>query len=237
MIKTYLFYIFGLLPSVIWLVFYLRKDAHPESNKMIIKIFLFGAFIAFVAILLERGFRFLILLPKSQNILTQLLAIFIGGALIEEYLKYLVVKISVFRNSELDEPFDLLLYMIISALGFAALENILVLSNYHPILNIGKAMEVMTIRFISATFLHALCSGLIGSFLILSLRQLKKRKLLVFIGIGLATILHGLYNLSIMKIEGLLKFILPVIILIVLSSFISFNIKKVKKIKGVCITK
>jgi len=28
-----LFVIFGLLPSVVWLLFYLKKDVHPESKE------------------------------------------------------------------------------------------------------------------------------------------------------------------------------------------------------------
>ena len=156
----YLLYLFGFLPSIIWLLFYLRKDAHPESNRMILRIFFFGVLAAFFAIFLEKGFQAI-----TAN---SLLIIFLGGAFIEEYLKYLVVRVGVFHNSEMDEPPDLLLYMIISALGFAALENILVLSNYHPILTTAKALEVMSWRFVSATFLHALCSGTLGYFLALS---------------------------------------------------------------------
>ncbi len=38
---------FGLAPSFIWLLFFLRKDAHPESNPMILKIFFYGMLAAF----------------------------------------------------------------------------------------------------------------------------------------------------------------------------------------------
>ena len=185
---------------------------------------------AFFAIFLEKGFT--IFWERGS-----LLAIFLGGALIEEYLKYLAVRIGVFGNSEMDEVFDILLYMIIAALGFAALENILVLTNFHPFLTAGKALETMTWRFISATFLHALCSGLFGYFLALSLFHLKWRKWLFLVGLGIVTTLHGLYNFSIMRIEGLGKFILPIIILISLFIFISLSIKKVKRLKSVCMIK
>ena len=227
---NYLLYLFGFLPSIIWLLFYLRKDSHPESNKMILKIFFFGMLAAFFAIFLEKGFT--IFWDRGS-----LLAIFLGGALIEEYLKYLAVRIGVFGNSEMDEVFDVLLYMIIAALGFAALENILVLTNFHPFLTAGKALETMTWRFISATFLHALCSGLFGYFLALSLFHLKRRKWLFLVGLGIVTTLHGLYNFSIMRIEGLGKFILPIIILISLFILISLSIKKVKRLKSVCMIK
>jgi len=224
---TYLLYLFGFLPSIIWLFFYLRKDAHPESNRMILKIFFFGMLAAFFAIFLEKGFQLITSHP--------FLVIFFGGAFIEEYLKYLVVKFGVFKNSEMDEPPDLVLYMIISALGFASLENILVLSNYHPILTPTKALEVMGWRFVSATFLHALCSGTLGYFLALSFFHTHQRKKLFLIGLGIVVTLHGLYNWSIMRIEGLNKFILPLLILIILALFVSFSFEKLKRLKSICL--
>jgi len=232
---SYLLYFLGFLPSIIWLLFYLQKDAHPESNKMVLKIFFLGMFSAFLAIFVEKGFQFAVSFLKTKQIISFILAVFVGGAFVEEYLKYLIVKIWAFKDSELDEPFDVILYMIISALGFASLENILVLTNYHPILTASRALEVMVWRFISATFLHALCSALIGYFAVLGFYRVKRKRFFIGIGLIISTILHGLYNWSIMKVEGIEKFILPAIILIGLYFLISFVSKKVKKLKGLCL--
>lgn len=227
-------YLLGFLPSFVWLLFYLRKDAHPESNRMILKIFFLGMMVAFLAIFLEKGFSFLISFLKTPETLNSVLVIFLGGALIEEYLKYTVVRLGVYGKEELDEVFDLLLYMIISALGFASLENILVLQKYHPFLTVGEALETIAWRFVSATFLHALCSALLGYFLALSFFHLEKRKLFFIVGLFLATTLHGGYNFSIMEIEGWAKIILPIVIIIGLAIFVSWAIKKVKKLKSIC---
>ncbi len=230
-----LLYLLGFLPSIIWLLFYLKKDKHPEPNAMVLKIFFYGMFSAVFAIFFEKGFQAgYNLLTASSMVNSSIIAIFLGGALIEEFLKYFVVKIGVFRNRELDEPPDIVLYMIISALGFAALENVLVLTNYHPILTTAKALEVMTIRFVSATFLHALCSAVLGYFIALSFYNIKKRTRYFLTGLGLATLLHGLYNWSIMKIEGTLRFALPLLILIVLSCFVGYSFKKLRKMQSTC---
>ena len=231
---NYLLYFFGFLPSIIWLLFYLRKDAHPESNKMVLKVFLLGILSGFFAIVLEKGFQ------KTQSVFlaslnfSSIFSIFLGGALIEELVKYGAAKFGTYRNKELDEPVDFILYMIIAALGFAALENVLVLTNYHPILTSSKAIELMFWRFISATFLHALCSGLFGFFLALSFFKTKKRKLYLILGIVISTSLHGFYNWSIMNIEGMNKFIIPLIIIGGLSIFLSYGFKKLKKLKSIC---
>jgi len=225
----YLLYLLGFLPSIIWLLFYLRKDVHPESNQAILKVFFYGMLIAFAAIFLEIGFK-----KISSNLL---LYLFVGGALVEEYLKYLVVKLEVLRSSELDEPIDIMLYMIIAGLGFAALENILILINYHPFLQLPKTLEIIILRFLTATFLHALCSGIVGYFLAISFFNLKKQKKFLLMGLGIAIVLHGSYNLSIIKIDDWKKFISPVIILIILIGaawFVSLGFKKLKRLKGIC---
>jgi len=222
----YILYVFGLLPSFIWLLFYLRKDVHPESNKQVLEVFLYGMIAAFCAIFIETMFKE-VLAPKS------ILYIFIGGALVEEYLKYFVVRFEILKNPELDEPFDVMLYMIISALGFAALENILILSKYHPILELSNTLNITTWRFLTATFLHTLCSGILGYFLALSFFNLKNRKKIFLVGLFLASVLHGLYNLFIIKGDGWTS----ILFLPITAIFILICCKKLKKLKGICIIK
>lgn len=216
---------FSLAPSVIWLLIYLRKDTHPEANSMILKIFFYGMLAAIPTALVELGF--------AEVVPFQILYIFLGIALTEEVFKYLVVKKQVLKDPEFDEPVDVMLYMIIAALGFAAMENFLVLFPMN-----GQFMEtalVSALRFIGATFLHVLVSATFGFFLALSFLKAKHRLKLKAAGLAIAVLLHGLYNLSIMNIEGNLKFVLPIIILIGLAIFVSIGFKKVKKLKSICL--
>jgi len=229
-----LYILFGTLPSIIWLLFYLRKDANPESNRMVLKIFFYGMLMALPAILLEMGIiRFL----EGSNlplILLVFLNIFIGIALVEELLKYWVVKKKVLGHEEFDEPIDALLYMIIAALGFAAAENILILCSLGPTFLFSNVLIVSLLRFWGATFLHVLASGVIGYFLALSVFETKKRGRLLVLGITIAVLLHGFYNFSIMELQGSFTFVVPIIILIGLAIFLTFAFKRLKKMKSVC---
>ena len=87
---TYSFYtVFGIVPSIVWLLFYLRKDSHPESNRMILKIFFYGMIAALPAILIEMGTLRVIsemtfLNSLGREIIT-FLNIFIAVALVEEF--------------------------------------------------------------------------------------------------------------------------------------------------------
>jgi len=229
-----LYIFFGILPSIIWLLFYLRRDAHPESNRMVLKIFFYGILAALPAILLEMGILgFLQELKFSPSLLT-FLNIFIGVALIEEFLKYLVVREKVLDHPEFDEPIDIMLYMIIAALGFAAAENILILFSLGPVFLLGNVFTVSLLRFWGATFLHALCSGSLGYFWALAIFETKKGKNLLAIGLIQAVVLHGLYNFSIMELSGKPSFLIPIAVLVYLAIFLYFSFKKLKKIKSVC---
>ena len=221
----------GLAPSIIWLLFFLKKDIHPEPKGMVLKIFFFGLLITLPAIFIERG----IFEEFVKLNLPQILYIFFGIALVEETLKYLVVKEKVVSDPEFDEPLDAMLYMIISALGFAALENLLFF--FSPeifLLQFEEILILVSFRFITATFLHALCSGLVGYFLAQSFFETKNRFKLITTGLGIATILHGLYNFSIMTMEGPGRFLIPLIILIGLAFVISLGFKKLEKMKSIC---
>lgn len=240
-----LYIFFGLAPSVIWLLFYLRKDVHPEPNSQIIKIFFYGMLAAIPAVFLEKGFQAILTDFSSPtdgwwvgcSLSPFLIIIFntlIGVALIEEVLKYLVVKEKVLKSAEFDEPTDALLYMIIAALGFAALENILILIPLGPAFLLGETFSITAARFLGATFLHALCSGTVGFFLALSFFEIKNRLKFLAAGLGIACLLHGLYNFSIMEIEGSLRVLIPIIILISLALFVSLGFKRLKKMKSIC---
>ena len=226
---------FGLAPSVIWLLFFLRKDSHPESNATILKIFFFGMLAAIPAALIELGIAHELqkfTLPPS---LARLIYVFLGIALVEETFKYLVVKKKILRHPEFDEPLDIMLYMIISALGFAAVENLLILLPLSHPFQFLETFVVSSFRFVGATFLHALSSGLLGYFLAMSFFKPRSRTKLLFSGLLISTFLHGLYNLSIMEIGNGFKFAVPIIVLIGLVIFISLSFKKVEKLKSICL--
>jgi len=234
----------GIIPSIIWLLFYLRKDAHPESKKMIIKIFFYGVLTAFVAIFAEIGAG--IQLKYSSNAFLKpsffyfvfVASNFIIAAFIEEFLKFLVVREKVLKNPEFDEPVDAMVYMIVAGLGFAALENIFILfPDKNPPLFSWVLITLITLllRFGGATFLHALCSGTVGYFLALSLFNSKKRISYIVLGLSIATILHALYNYFIINLLTSRFYCLLVIILLMgLSLFVSFGFKKLKKIISIC---
>jgi len=176
--------ILAVVPSLLWLLFYLRKDAHPEPNWMILKVFLYGSLAVVPAIIAELGL---------EIIISQWLAVFLISVFIEEIIKYLVIRWIVFRSPELDEPVDLMLYMVISALGFAALENLFFLLD-PQLVSFTSLLGISAARFLTAVFIHTLSSGLFGYFLARNYFLTNRRKKFSILGFLLAVFLHSLYN-------------------------------------------
>lgn len=229
-----LYFIFGVFPSIIWLLFFLREDVHPESNRMILKVFCYGILAAFLALIFEFGLLGIVAKFLLPSLFALIFNIFISVSLVEEFSKYILVKKIAISDPEFDEPMDAMLYMIIAALGFAALENIFVLLNLGLPFRISDTLVLTLFRFLGATFLHALCSGTIGFFLALSFCRPKKRLRLIVVGFVIAAFLHGLFNFSIMELEGNSQILIPAFIIIGLGIFISWACPKLRKISSVC---
>lgn len=232
-------------------MYYLRKDVHPEPSSMVLKVFLWGILIAPLAAGSEIVLAYL---GKNWGIFEPTNGIlwnFVGIAFVEEYAKYQVVKWKVIKNKAFDEPVDAMVYLVIAALGFAALENILILvgpliTNYlarfspdiTPVIGfeISDVVQLITIRFWGATLLHTLSSAVLGFFLALSFYHRGRFKYGIFpVGIILATLLHGFFNYFILQIEAFSPASSPptwtyLLILILLLGLSAFTVDKLFRI-------
>jgi RsiW-degrading membrane proteinase PrsW (M82 family) len=236
--RIILYIIFGILPSLTWLSYYLRRDAHPEPKRMILKIFLWGAVITIPVFFVQIGLAYLLDKTSISPFLSSLIYWFLVISLTEEIFKYLVVKMKVLNSPHMDEPMDIVIYMIVVALGFAALENILYLfapaGQFSFNVFISRTLIISFIRFIGATFLHTLCSAVIGYALAISYCDEKNRLLEIIFGITMAVALHGVYDFSIMTLDGHLKLIVPALVILALAFLVFSGFEKLKKIKSVC---
>src|SRR3989344_8622272 len=178
----------GFLPSLIWLNFYFREDCHPEPKSLLTKVFLMGIIVSPIAIILQ------LILVRCQDISllekfclpTGILAhsspeFFLWSAFVEEVIKFYAVKLAILNNPEFDEPIDAMIYMMAASLGFAAIENTLIVFQTHPD-GVAITINTLILRFIGATLLHALASGLLGYFLAISWFFQHHRKKLIFVG-------------------------------------------------------
>ena len=190
----------GLLPSLVWLVFYFREDCHPEPKHLIARAFLMGIIISPIAIILQYAFIKLTANFYLESIVSRSPGFFLWSAFIEEFIKFYAIKLSIMNNPEFDEPIDAMIYMVAAGLGFAGIENILITFQTFPD-GTATLVSLLTLRFIGATLLHALSSALLGYFLAMAWFFRNHHKKLIIIGLTIATIFHFTFNMLIASFQ------------------------------------
>lgn len=191
-----IFYAFlgGVLPAILWLIFWLREDAkRPEPKGRLVQTFLAGMVSVLVVFYLQKDvfyFPYYGVIP------------FLVWAFLEELVKFLGAYSTGLRSKDDNEPIDPLIYMITAALGFVALENSLFILN--PLTNLDLRLAEQSIpialntgasRFLGASLLHILASGAIGISLSLSFYKGRTAKIIYgLVGLLVATIIHTSFN-------------------------------------------
>ncbi|HEY4490335.1 MAG TPA: PrsW family glutamic-type intramembrane protease [Candidatus Paceibacterota bacterium] len=180
----------GIIPAVIWLLFWLREDrARPEPRGLLMLTFIAGMIAVPLVIPFQK-------ITQSQDLnLT-----FLIWAAIEEIFKFGAAYIVALRREEDNEPIDPLIYMMTVALGFTAMENAIFVFN--PLLDGSYTESLITgnIRFIGASLLHTISSATIGIAMGLTFYKSRLRKTVELGGgIIIAIVLHTAFNLFIIK--------------------------------------
>jgi RsiW-degrading membrane proteinase PrsW (M82 family) len=224
---TILWFIFiALLPGLFWLWFYRRQDNREDQEplKLIFKTFLYGGAIALPAVALEFAADFFLNFSTSQNFFVAALGALFIIAPIEEYLKYWVVRKTIFHHPAFSEPLDGIIYCVAAGLGFASFENLLVV--------FSEGEGAVILRFATATLMHAIASGIVGYY-VGRMKFLKakegKNNLIVF-GLIIAILLHGVYNI-VVSANTPFTFGVLVVLMIGMYFILSSEIKRIKLLK------
>lgn len=217
---NFLILLLGLIPSFIWLSFFLQEDIHPEPRKMIFAVFLAGALSALVAYFTQSWLSDEFAL---SGIFGDSITYVASFAAVEELVKFLAAYIVIRHSKYFDEPIDAMVYLMTAAMGLAAVENIAVaFDNGVSAITIGSLM----FRFLGATLLHALSSLAMGYYWARGIITHRVLPYLVW-GFIVATLLHTLFNYLIVVFDqgGLLYSIGA---LIGAAFFIFYDFEKIK---------
>jgi len=195
------------------LVFFLWQDIKkPEPLRWLLFFFVLGVIITPLVWYLENVYLKVLGIDLNKNLsLLSLIIVYLGIAFIEEITKFVTAFLVLKKNKYFDEAIDAMIYLVVLALGFGLVENILAgsqeITEGHLLLSV---LQTMSLRFVGANLLHALASGLIGFFWALSL--VKKKKAYLFWGLTSGITLHFLFNLAIIKFGGLAVFFVSLVL-------------------------
>lgn len=187
--------LFSLVPTIFLVCFVLYTDRKSkEPTKNVIICLLSGILTIAFASYLEN-----LVMPFFSNsvILTYV------WAFIEEFSKLAIFFLFIFDNKHYDDIYDGVVYMMLIALSFAGLENIMYAFSESTI---SSSISLALMRDFTTVPLHVICGIVIGFFV--SLGSFSKDKNKKYTNFGLAILIpsfiHGTFNV-LMNLLGNLK--------------------------------
>ncbi len=227
-------FLLALLPAgfFIWL-WYLRRHTRSIPAQSIALAFFGGLVIVIPAFWLEdmANSLWLLISPSTahnfagatlplmrlSDILLPALGTFLVVAVIEEGLRYFVMRLWIQRSKVIDQVFDGLLIGVAVGLGFATLENTIYFWQLFQEGSFDTLVFVFFLRFIISTLAHISFSVLMGALLARGMCDLFNRKVFLISAFLLPWALHGLYDLLLGINQGMyavLMLLPPLLVLV-----------------------
>ena len=123
----------AVIPGILlFLVVWKFDTVEKESPALLAKLFAFGALSILACILLRTlgVHAFTPLFKGNHSIWFVFVDSFVLTALIEECAKFLVLKLTTWKNKEFNYTFDAIVYSVVVSVGFVTAENIVYLIKY-----------------------------------------------------------------------------------------------------------
>jgi protease PrsW len=215
--------VFGLLPGFAWLIFYMTEEEdRPEPKRLIVLTFFAGIAFGFFAIVIEEWWTGAL---ASVGVEVFSVVSLLTLAFIEEVMKFGAAYFAVGKSPLLSEPVEWMLYMIVAAMGFATLENLGAIANIPTSLAFVSAFfTTASLRFVGATLLHALTSGIVGYHWALGIARKKVLRNLS-VGFLYATVLHAVFNYLILTYGNIAY---TLVLLVIVGFFVLNDFEKLK---------
>jgi RsiW-degrading membrane proteinase PrsW (M82 family)/ribosomal protein S18 acetylase RimI-like enzyme len=175
-------------PGLAICLFIFHRDAYNREPKpnLIVSFFL-GAASIIPAFYIESVFAN----SFSSHIGDQALKAFLAVALTEELCKFAVLRFYSYRQKSFDEPFDGIVYSVMTSMGFATLENVMYVTRFA---DIGQGYQVALLRMFLAVPAHATFGVLMGYHVGRAKFEPKRSTWLMALGLSWAVFFHGTYD-------------------------------------------
>ena len=205
----------SVLPCALWLWYFYSRSIYKRPSLRVIAItFFLGGVATFLAFPLNILGQTLLRNYFGTGIWVRVLVLFLVVGPVEELCKLLAVALYAYRRREFDEPLDGVIYSATAALGFAAIENVIYLSQNNPLL--------VFLRGPLSNPGHALFSSFWG----LSLSRAKsapnlvtQRFPIIVRGWLLASLLHSIFDTMLLASERISIILFYVVIAALLALF------------------
>src|SRR5690606_16706210 len=190
---------------------YLRDQFASEPSKLLFQSFLYGAILTFPILFVQYVF-------DTEGVFTSGFAQnVIFSSVIEEFFKWLVLLIAVYRHVDFEDPYDGILYGASVSLGFATVENILYLLEF--------GLQTAFLRAFLPVSSHALFGVVMGYYFGKAKfsKSSQRRRWLGWAFLS-SVILHMAYNTSLYVYDNIMYGAIPFMLFLWW-----FGLKKVKQ--------
>lgn len=168
---------------------YLRDKYEREPLYLLAICFFMGMVSCYPAMVLEGfGEGIINTYLKPDSTLYNLVLAFPIVGFSEELSKFIMVFLFAYRNKNMDEPFDGIVYAVMVSMGFATLENIMYVSH-------GGVSTGIT-RMFTAVPAHAANGVMMGYFLGLAKFRKQRNVFFFFNALLWPVMFHGAYDYS-----------------------------------------
>ncbi len=210
---TYL--VAALAPVVIILFYvYFRDKYEKEPLGLLLMSILAGAIIVLPVILVEQLISSMNPFSESGSLKIAYAAYdgFLVASLVEESFKFLALYLLLWNNKNFNEKFDGIVYAVFISLGFAAVENVMYVSQ--------GGLNVALVRALTAVPAHALFGVRMGYFTGIARMYPELRKSYLFMAFFYPFMLHGFYDFILMAESAwLLLLFVPYIVFLYFMGF------------------
>lgn len=186
--------LFSLVPTLLLVGFVLYTDKKSkEPTKNVLICLLSGILTISVA-----GYFENLVMPyfSSSVVLTYI------WAAIEELSKIAIFYLFIFDNKHFDDIYDGVVYMMLIALSFAGLENIMYAFSESTV---SSSISLALMRDLTTVPLHVICGIVIGYFISLGYfsKDKNKKYINILLAIIIPSFIHGTFNLLMGILGGL----------------------------------
>ncbi len=192
---------------------YIRDKYEKEPIRLLLVGVFCGILITYPIIEMEEfvtGF-----LPITGRLMEAFFLSFAVASFVEELLKFVVLFFLTWRNDNLNERFDGIVYAVFISLGFAAIENIMYV--FSPSLG---GMETALSRAIFSVPGHALFGVMMGFYFAMAKLERHNRNTMLFLAFAVPFFMHGLYDFILMSgMPYMMVFFIAFVIMLWINGF------------------
>ncbi len=187
---TMLIILLAILPGVAISYWIVKADRYEKESKIMLGVaFLLGILVTYPTMKAE-AWAATLNWENSHNFFKIFFFSLIFVGLTEELAKFICLGIPYFRK-EFNEPLDGIVYSVLIAMGFATCENVLYALDY--------GLQTTALRAFTAVPAHGAFAVIMGYYVGLSKFNKRNQIGLLLIGLGLASLVHGIYDFFILQ--------------------------------------